>query len=150
MKFIGMVARVKLEFAGLGMRLAVWRAAGHSIAFVQFVQQHKTSFLFADGIVNPDFTLGHKFVDVIMPPRRKVNIENTAYESTIDNPDTDTVLQFLPQAFMHGTRIRQLPTAMGRFPDIAGAAPFPAFHAVCFNQCLLVWHPLSHQIMLCQ
>ena len=73
MKFIGMVAAAKLEFAGLGMRLAVWHAAGHSIAFVQLVQQYETAFLFGYGIVNPDFTLGHKFVDVVMPPGCEVN-----------------------------------------------------------------------------
>jgi hypothetical protein len=88
MQFIGMVATAKLEPAGLGVRPAAGHPAGHTIAFVQ---QHKTAFLIGDGVVDSDFTRGHKFVDMIMTTRGEVNIKNTAHASTIDDPDTDLV-----------------------------------------------------------
>lgn len=92
MKFIRMMSTLKLQATGFRMRFAVWGPVGHVIAFMELVEQHIASFLLRDGIINPDFTCGYEFIDVVVSAGCKIDVENATYKPTVDDPHADAVL----------------------------------------------------------
>ena len=145
MKFIRMMSAFKLDAAGLRVRLIVWNSIRHPIAFVQFMEQHKSSLLLRDRVVNPDFPCGHELIYVIVSPSSKIDIEDAAHESAVYNPNADAILQLLPKAFMGGAAIRELLSPTRCLCNVTGTAALLALLLICVDECLLVWHPFCHQ-----
>ena len=148
MKFIRMMSTPELNAAGLRVRLTVWHCVRHPIAFVQFVEQHKSSLFLRDRVVNPDFPRGHELIHVVVPPSREIDIEDAAHESTVCNPHADAIFQLLPEVFMCGTAIRELLSTVRCLCNVTGTATLLALSPVCFDERLLVWHPFGHQLVL--
>jgi hypothetical protein len=143
-----MMSTPKFLATGLRVRLTVWNSVLHSIAFVQFVEQHKSSLFLRDRVVNPDFPRRHELIYVVVPPSREIDIEDTAHESTIYNPHVDAILQFLPEAFMCSTAIRELLSPVRCLCDVTGMATLLALRRICFDESLVVRHSFGHQLVL--
>ena len=108
MEFVRVVSASKLQAAGLRVSLAVRNTGLHLVALVQLVKKHKAPLLLCDRVIYPDLRFGYEFIDVIVSSRSKVYVKNAPHDSTIDDPDMDTILQSLPKTFMNGMRVRQL------------------------------------------
>src|SRR5258706_16165542 len=87
------------------MSCAVGFALRHKVSFVHFMEEKVSTLSFVRSIINPDFILGYKFVDMMVTASRKVEIKSAAYQPPVDNPYTDSVLQFFPEVFVNARRI---------------------------------------------
>jgi hypothetical protein len=64
----------------------------------------------------------------------EVNVEPTPHHPAVDNPDTDAILQFLPEPLMYVMPVGQLLAALRQAPDISRAAAFLALGTVGLDE----------------
>jgi hypothetical protein len=148
MEFVRVVSATKLQAAGLSVSLAVWNTGLHLVPLVQLVKKHKGSLLLRDPVIYPELPFRYEFIDVIVSSRREVDVENAPHQSTIYDPDMDTLLQPLPKTFMNGMSIRQLLPMAGCPSNVTRPTTLFTLDAVCFNECLFVRISFAHQVML--
>jgi hypothetical protein len=61
----------------------------HQVSFVQFVERNIWTFRLFQVVVNPDFVLWNKFINVIMPSLREINVKDATHETPVNNPNAD-------------------------------------------------------------
>src|SRR5512136_2358522 len=101
MEFVRVVSASKLQAAGISVSQAVWNTGLHLVPLVQLVKKHKGSLLLRDRVIYPNLPFRYEFINVIVSSRREVDVKNAPHESTIYDPDMDTILQRLPNSFMN-------------------------------------------------
>ena len=67
---------------------------------MQFVQEDVRALLLDYRIVDPYLVLWHELINVIMSPFCEVDIEYTAYETSVHNPYCETILQSFPHSLV--------------------------------------------------
>ena len=148
MEFVRVVSATKLQAAGLSVSLAGWNIDLHLVTLVQLVKKHEGSLLLRDRVIYPNLPFRYEFIEAIVSSRREVDVEDAPHESTIYDPDMDTILQPLPKTFMNGMCIRQLLPMAGCPCDVTHSTTLFTFDAVCFYECLFVRNSFDHQVVL--
>ena len=87
-----MITAAVFQAAWLGVSFVVRPAFSHAIPLMKFVQQYVTTLYFDYGIIDPNLILRNELVDIVMTTFSKVDIEDTAHEAPINNPDAYSVL----------------------------------------------------------
>lgn len=150
MQLVWVMSAAAFKQAGFGVGLVVGPAGSHSISLVKFVEEDVAAFELFDIIIYPDFVIRHKFIYVVVSAGGKVDIEDTANEAAVDNPDTDTVFEFFPESLVNLPAVGQLPASVSQPVQVTCPAAFTTFDAVGFDESLVVGDTLCHKMIFCQ
>ena len=144
MQFIGVVTQVILKATGLRVGFIIVPSVCHTVSLVELMKQDKASFSFFNIIIYPDFIFRHKLINIIMTSRCKINIKNTPYQSSVDNPDGKTALEFFPQTDMHVFALGKILSVMSYLTEVAAPASLFAFLEIAFLKCFVIGCALFH------
>jgi hypothetical protein len=96
MQFIRMMTAAVFDATGFCVCLLIRPTCSHAIALVQLMQKNISSFLLDDRVIDPYFLFRNKLIDIVVTAGGEINIKYAAHQSSIDDPDRQTVFQLLP------------------------------------------------------